>query len=138
MRRRRAEVWNDLDGDGVRGANEPILSGVTVYLDLNDNNALDVIEPKQVTAADGSYSFTGLDSGNYVVRQQTPANYQITSPQVAGRRLFTLNQISSTIYEIDGITGSILNSFAAPTAHNLPYGLAFDGQTLYFMAEGIH
>jgi SdrD B-like protein len=83
-------VWNDLDGDRSRGGSEPAASGITIYLDLNDNNALDAAEPTRVTAADGSYSFQSLDAGSYVVRELAPANHPITSPQASGPRLFVL------------------------------------------------
>ncbi|MCG8652401.1 MAG: hypothetical protein MI861_21350, partial [Pirellulales bacterium] len=42
--------FNDLDGDGVRDADEPPLEGVTIYLDANDNGVLDAgttIEPDE-------------------------------------------------------------------------------------------
>ena len=60
--------FEDLDGDGVwdkegPGA-EPGLPGVTVFLDLDQDGRLDEGEPSTVTAADGSYSFTGLAPGD--------------------------------------------------------------------------
>lgn len=61
------------------------LSGVTVYLDLNNNGFFDADEPRQVTASDnpdtpdidetGQYRFTGLLPGNYVVREVVPEGY---------------------------------------------------------------
>ena len=61
-------VWQDLDGDGLKGAAEPVFSGASVYLDLNDSGVCEATEPLVVTAADGSYAFTNLDAGSYVVR----------------------------------------------------------------------
>ena len=47
--------WNDIDGDGKRGANEPGISGVKIYLDQNDNIPLappqdQLISPSETTA----------------------------------------------------------------------------------------
>lgn len=42
------QAWNDLNGDGVKGGNEPTLPNWTVYLDQNNNGVLDAggaIEP---------------------------------------------------------------------------------------------
>lgn len=56
-------VWDDLDFDGVQDANEPGIGGVTVDLYDFDNSLI----ASQVTAPDGSYLFTGLTKGSYVV-----------------------------------------------------------------------
>ena len=44
--------WDDLDGDGQRDAGEPGMDGVTIYLDLNENDVLDDGEPSTVTVVD--------------------------------------------------------------------------------------
>jgi RHS repeat-associated protein len=69
---------------------EPGLAGVTVYLDLNDNEVLDSSEPFQVTAEDdpntpdidetGRYEFNYLEPGTYVVREIVPDGYIQTAP----------------------------------------------------------
>ncbi|MCZ8036898.1 MAG: DUF4114 domain-containing protein [Microcystis sp. LE17-20A] len=69
---------------------EPGLAGVTVYLDLNDNEFLDQGEPFQVTAEDdpntqnidetGRYEFNYLQPGTYVVREIVPDGYIQTAP----------------------------------------------------------
>lgn len=53
-------VFDDLDGDGVREANEPGRAGVIVYLDANGNGILDPGEPYRTTNAAGLYAFGGL------------------------------------------------------------------------------
>ena len=66
-----------------RGELEPIISDVTVYLDLNQNGSLDPGEPTQVTDANGQYKFTKLEAGSYVVREVVPSGYRQTFPQDA-------------------------------------------------------
>jgi len=62
-------VWFDLNGDGVQDATEPPLPGVRVFLDLNENGTYDVAtDAATTTAANGSYSFTGLLPRDYDVR----------------------------------------------------------------------
>lgn len=130
-------VWNDVDGDGTQGAGESVQSGVTVYIDLNDNKGLDASEPTSVTGADGSYSFQNLNAGDYVIRAVTPASRQLTLPRASGQRLFTVITSPSpvVIAEINYLTGAVIRSFTAPGA-NGQRGLAFDGQTLYVMSDG--
>ncbi len=75
------EKWDDVDGDGERDAGESGLSGWTIFLDQNENGVRDAWEPAEVTGADGSYEFTGLAPGRYVVAEEVPANWLQTSPR---------------------------------------------------------
>jgi len=68
----------DLDGDGVKDANEQGAAGFTVYIDANGNDQLDVGEVSTVTGAGGVFHFYGLPVGataaTVVIREAlTPA-----------------------------------------------------------------
>jgi hypothetical protein len=72
----RGQVFVDADGDGVRGEDEAGLAGVTVYVDANDNAALDDDEPRTASDAEGRYELADLAAGAHVVRQVTPFGYR--------------------------------------------------------------
>jgi subtilisin-like proprotein convertase family protein len=85
----RGTKWSDLNGDGGRNDNEPGLAGVTIYLDLNNDEVLGEDEPQTLTAADnpetledetGTYAFTELMPGTYIVREVVPTGYEQTFP----------------------------------------------------------
>jgi uncharacterized repeat protein (TIGR01451 family) len=76
--------WHDLNGNGEWDEGEPPLEGWTIYLDLNNNGRLDDGEPFTVTAADGSYAFTGLPEGTYTVAEVMQDGWQQTFPNGAG------------------------------------------------------
>ncbi|MEM7066025.1 MAG: choice-of-anchor C family protein [Cyanobacteria bacterium P01_B01_bin.77] len=75
------------------------LSGVTVYLDDNNNGVLDAGEPTQITAEDnpntpnidetGQYAFENLAPGTYTVREVVPDGFEQTFPNngVVGNNL---------------------------------------------------
>ncbi len=63
-------VFNDLNNDGTVDSGEPGIGGVTVTLTMPDNSTVST-----TTATDGSYSFTDLPSGTYVVSETQPAAY---------------------------------------------------------------
>ncbi|MCA1686903.1 MAG: S8 family serine peptidase, partial [Planctomycetia bacterium] len=69
------------NNNGVPDAGEPGLSGVVVYLDLNHNGKLDPGERSTRTATDGSYTFTGLAAGTYLVAQIPPTGWQPATAQ---------------------------------------------------------
>lgn len=75
--------FNDLNGNGIRDAGEPGLQGVTVFLDANGNGVLDAGEERRITDVNGNYSFAGLASGTYRVRQDLPAGVVQTTPNPA-------------------------------------------------------
>ncbi len=74
-------AWRDFNGDGVRATDpgtgaftDPALSGWTIYLDRNNNRALDAGEVTTLTDANGHYAFLGVASGSQYVAEvlQTP------------------------------------------------------------------
>ena len=81
--------WNDLDGDGRQDPNEPGLSGVTIYVDRNNNGRLDDGEQHTVTMKDdpvtnvdesGLYWLDGLPPGRHVIREVVPDGFVQTFP----------------------------------------------------------
>jgi uncharacterized delta-60 repeat protein len=75
-------VFQDLNGNGVRDANEPGIADCTVFLDVNDNGQTDPGEYDAVTDSDGAYSFRGWGSlrGRYDVTVLLPNGWKQTSP----------------------------------------------------------
>ncbi|MFK7917560.1 MAG: SdrD B-like domain-containing protein [Ilumatobacter sp.] len=70
------EIFDDLDGDGVRDAGEP---GITVTAELYRNGAL--VDTRTTTG--GGYNFINLSPGDYEVRivaSSIPAGYAATTP----------------------------------------------------------
>ncbi|MEO1006724.1 MAG: SdrD B-like domain-containing protein, partial [Cyanobacteria bacterium J06638_38] len=55
-------------------------SGVTIFLDLNNDESLDPEEPSTTTNDSGEYIFTDLDAGNYIIREVTPTGFIQTFP----------------------------------------------------------
>jgi protocatechuate 3,4-dioxygenase beta subunit len=73
-------VFEDLDGDGIQDAGEPGIPNVPVaLLDGNGNPT----GQTTTTLADGSYSFTGLTPGDYIVDFSTPTGFS-PAPQNQG------------------------------------------------------
>jgi hypothetical protein len=61
--------WVDADGDLTSTGDETVASGWTIYIDANNNGNLDSGELSTSTDVNGSYTFTGLAAGTYVVRE---------------------------------------------------------------------
>ncbi|YCM42164.1 SdrD B-like domain-containing protein [Verrucomicrobiaceae bacterium 227] len=60
-------VWNDYNGDGVQDPGEAPLSGVTLFLDLDNDGVKDANEPSATTDGNGAYLIDGLTAGTYEV-----------------------------------------------------------------------
>ena len=73
-------VWNDLDGDGVMGTEEPGLAGATVLLyDYAHPAPEPPIRPAFTTGADGTFQFADLLPGWYILIETNPAGYESTT-----------------------------------------------------------
>jgi uncharacterized repeat protein (TIGR01451 family) len=73
-------VYDDLNGNGTQDPGEPGIGGVTVAL----LDSLGAAVGTRTTAADGSYSFTGLTPGVYSVEETDPGGYVSTTPNQVG------------------------------------------------------
>ena len=71
--------FNDLNGNGVRDAGEPGLSGVTITLSLTGTTPRTA-----VTGSDGTFSFTNVPFGSYTVSETVPAGFAQTAPAAPG------------------------------------------------------
>src|SRR4051812_12943202 len=74
--------FNDYNNNGVREVTEPGISGVTLFLDANNNGVFDAGEQATTSDSFGNFSFTvgGSSPSNWVVAQQTPAGFVQTKP----------------------------------------------------------
>jgi subtilisin-like proprotein convertase family protein len=78
----RGVTWEDINADGVIQTGEPLLAGWTVYLDTNHNNKLDAGETATTSAVDGSYIFSDLPAGNYLIGEVPKAGWKLTYPTI--------------------------------------------------------
>lgn len=82
--------YNDLNGNGRYEPTqaEAPLSGVTVFLDDNNNGTPDAGEQQRITNDQGRAAFTNLQPRNYVVREVVPSGF---SPSTTDRVDVTLS-----------------------------------------------
>src|SRR5207248_2233492 len=64
-------VYVDRSNDGIKQANEPGISGVSLKL----VNAAGVIVGSALTDCSGAYTFTGVTSGVYTILETQPGHY---------------------------------------------------------------
>jgi hypothetical protein len=77
-------VFLDYDVNGTATMSEQPIGGVTLYLDANGNGQLDDHESRTFSNADGTYAFSALLPGDYVVRAAAPFNLVVVTPGGGG------------------------------------------------------
>ncbi len=128
-------AYNDLNANGVQDASEPGIAGQTVFIDLHQDGTLDPGDPTTTTASDGSYQFTGLQPGTYLVSQVLPSGWHQTTPKPTLERAVSViasapytftfaNFASTTDQTIPAYTenGFVFNTTAQPTSQFTIYG----------------
>lgn len=106
----------DIDGDGVHPeVGDTPLAGFTIYVDYDNDGALDLNEPSAVSNGAGAYSITGVAPGTWRVREQTQVGYTNTYPatsdvfgryhQVIVTSNSTTNNVDFLNYEVISISG---------------------------------
>ena len=118
-------------------------SGVTVYLDANQNDVLDTGETTATTDALGEYTFEGIAAGDYVVRQVAIGDLLVRASASDPTRLFIYTYDSttsvSTIHEIDPASGEEIDAFPSPVSGGYGIGMAMRDGDLYVLGpDGIH
>ena len=69
-----------LSAEGVAISVGVGISGITIYLDTNNNGKLDSNELSTTTDANGAYQLDNVPSGATIIRQMLPAGDTRTSP----------------------------------------------------------
>jgi hypothetical protein len=106
--------WHDLNGDGLWDQPiEPGLEGWTIYLDDNANGMLDEGETWTTTADDGSYAFTSLAIGQYIVAEVPQSDWVQTSP--GGVLTSTTELIVNGGFETGDVSGWTLENTGTGT-----------------------
>jgi Ca2+-binding RTX toxin-like protein len=82
--------YKDQTGNGLT-ADDTALAGTVIYLDANNNGAKDAGERSTVSGADGSYQFTGLGAGTYIVREVVPDGFIRTGPTTSDNYVVVVN-----------------------------------------------
>jgi len=103
--------FNDLNGNGFPDANDPVISGIPIYLDINNNGIGEVNEPFTVTNSAGNYEFSNVPAGTYRVREQlAPGVTQTTvdpAVVVTPGQSIVYNFGNSTVFGQDPYSSSI-------------------------------
>ncbi len=87
----RGQKWFDRNADGVKDDDERGLAGWTIYLDADDNGALDDGEVSATTDAAGDYAFFDLVAGSYTVAEVLRAEWLQTYPASPGTHSIDLS-----------------------------------------------
>ena len=117
-------AYEDVDGNGQRGAAEAGLAGWTVFLDTNDNSLRDADERFTVSGSDGAWRFDALLPGSYRVAQLQQGGWLQTAPGaggVAGRPLGSTDTLltgSAQLLELPDAALTVQASTASVAAGN--------------------
>ena len=112
-------IWNDKNEDGTRQSDEPIINGMEIMLiDMKDSSNVKA----KTTNAGGSYTFSDLDIGNYIIIfKYDTSTYSVTEYQKMGisdglnsdakNQTITLNgeQIDVAVTDTLNVTKNITN-----------------------------
>jgi hypothetical protein len=91
------ETWQDLNQDGIQGADEPFFNGVKVELYSCDG----LKASEQFTSGNGNYAFKDLPIGSYYLQFYPPVGWAITILDAPG-------STGSTDSDIDPATGKTI------------------------------
>ena len=93
-------AWEDLNKDGMRNDGENLLNGIIVKLVNNDTG---VIAKTMSTTFDGSYTFTDVPNGNYlVIFEYDTIKYAVTTYHKDGVGANKNSDVIATTIEQDG------------------------------------
>jgi serine-aspartate repeat-containing protein C/D/E len=105
--------FQDSNANGARDPGEPPLAGVTIKLTPSGGGPTQTT----VTAADGTFLFTGLAAGTYTLTETPPAGFTQTVPTSAGITV-VLSANGSSVSNVFGNFNGILTGTISGTKFN--------------------
>jgi hypothetical protein len=107
-------VFNDVNANGVRGPGDNGLAGITVFIDVNNDGALDAEDLSTVTDGLGGYRFESVPAGTRVIRIDTPPGFLVSVPETES---YTATVVGGTaragfvfgLYQPATISGTVYN-----------------------------
>lgn len=95
-------AWVDSNKDGMRNIGEELLSGIVVRL---VNSETGVIQTSTTTDTNGTYTFSGIENGNYlVIFEYDTVKYTVTAYKKDGVEINVNSDAITTKLEQDGKT----------------------------------
>jgi len=98
-------VYSDLDNDGVFDLTESGISGATITLTGADDLG-NAVNTGMLTAGDGSYGFTNLRPGTYVITETQPVGFLDGLDTIGTPGGTSANDVFSTITLVEGAAGA--------------------------------
>ncbi|MDH3718564.1 MAG: GEVED domain-containing protein, partial [Planctomycetota bacterium] len=84
--------FHDINQNGERDANEPVLQNWQIFADLNNNGLLDSGEPRGLTDEEGRYALGIPDPGTYTIRERLRPGWFQTLPAIGAGHIVTFAQ----------------------------------------------
>jgi hypothetical protein len=120
--------WEDKNGDGQRDADGPDnilgnaddeagLPGWEIFVDYNNNTALGGGEPSALTAANGSYTISGVNPGTWTLREVAQSGWTCSypNPGVSSPKVSTNCTYSVTVTSGGSVTGKDFGNWTTGT-----------------------
>ena len=95
-------VFIDGDANGVRDIGESPISGVTLFLDLNDNGTHERLEPWTTSDSNGDYNFVMYTGGQFNVKAIQQDDMQQTLPDTTQIPGGPINTGGHDVYVVTG------------------------------------
>lgn len=125
--------FNDVDGNGLQSCignvstcSEVGVAGIRIFLDLNTNGMADATDPVALTDLLGTFTFSGLTAGTYVVREEQSTNVISTVPAGDSRTIVVgTNELVITSFgnrypgHITGLVWEDIDFDGSPVDENL-------------------
>ena len=73
-------AWIDTNGNGLFDSSESASAGWRIYADLNNDGVRQDTEPSDISGGDGTYMLSGLEPGDYTIRQELQPDFEQTFP----------------------------------------------------------
>jgi cyclophilin family peptidyl-prolyl cis-trans isomerase len=128
-------VFADLNNNGAFDTGEPVLSGQTVFLNIDGTGAPDASNPSTTTDSNGNFAFGTEPAGTYNVDVQLPSNVTLSTSTKSVT--VTTGQTTSgvNVGELPSITGTVFTDTAGTGVYQSG-DAGVSGRTVFLNNDG--